>query len=100
MIMREQLLHLLELAKRPNIVMQVIPLEAGAHEGLRGGAFVIAEFADASDVGYQDTAVSGQIIEDEDAIKELAHTWEALQRVTLPETLSLRVIEEAVGLWT
>jgi transcriptional regulator with XRE-family HTH domain len=94
-IMREQLLRLRELANRPNIVVQVVPLEAGAHEGLRGGAFVVAEFADAPDVAYQDTAVSGQIIEDEDAIRELAHTWEALQRVTLPEALSLRVIEEA-----
>jgi hypothetical protein len=51
-------------------------------------------------VAYQDTPVSGQIIEDPDAIKELAHTWDALQRVTLPEAMSLRVIEEAVQLWT
>lgn len=94
--MRRQLEHLLEMARRPNIVVQVIPLEAGAHEGLRGGPFTIVEFDDAPDVANQDTAVSGQIIEDEDAIKELAHTWEALQRVTLPETLSLRKIEEAL----
>jgi hypothetical protein len=99
-VMREQLQHLLEMARRPNIVVQVIPLEAGAHEGLRGGSFEIAEFDDAPDAAYQDTAISGQIIEDDDAVKELAHTWEALQRVTLPEALSLRVIEEAVGLWT
>ncbi len=99
-IMREALTNLLELARRPNIVVQVIPLEAGAHEGLSGGAFVIAEFADAPDAAYQETAVAGQIIEDEDAVRELAHTWEALQRVTLPETLSLRKIEEAVQVWT
>ena len=99
-VMREALTHLLEMARRPNIVVQVVPLEAGAHEGLRGAGFVIAEFADAPDVAYQDTAVSGQIIEDEDAVKELAHLWDAIQRVTLPETLSLRVIEEAIGRWT
>jgi transcriptional regulator with XRE-family HTH domain len=94
-IVREQLRHLLEMAARPNIVVQVIPLEAGAHEGLNGGAFVIAEFDDAPDVAYQDAAVSGQIIEDHDAIRELAHRWDMLQRVTLPEAMSLRVIEEA-----
>jgi hypothetical protein len=93
-IMREQLLHLLEFAKRPNIVVQVIPLEAGAHQGMASAGFVIAEFDGAPDVGYQDTTTSGQIIEDEDAIRELAHTWEALQRVTLPEAMSLRMIEE------
>jgi transcriptional regulator with XRE-family HTH domain len=100
-VMREQLRHLVEMASRPNIVMQVIPLEAGAHQGLASAGFVIAEFDSAPDAGYQDTTVSGQIIEDEDAIRELAHTWEALQRVTLPETLSVRKIEETMaGLWT
>ena len=98
--MREQLQHLATMAREPNIVVQVVPLEAGAHEGLRGGAFIIAEFDNAPDVAYQDTAVSGQIIEDEDAIRELAHLWEALQRVTLPETVSLRKIEEALEIWT
>ena len=32
-------------AQRPNIVLQVIPLKTGAHEGLRG-PFVIADFED------------------------------------------------------
>jgi transcriptional regulator with XRE-family HTH domain len=95
-IMRDQLRHLAEMAQRPNIVVQVIPLEAGPHQGLNGGAFVIAEFDDAPDVGYQDAAVSGQIIEDHEAIRELSHIWDMLQRVTLPEALSLRVIEEAI----
>jgi hypothetical protein len=94
-VMREALAHLTEMARRPNIVVQVIPLEAGAHQGLNGAGFVIAEFDDAPDAAYQDTAVSGQIIKDQDAVRELAHTWDALQRVTLPEAMSLRVIEEA-----
>ena len=33
-------------ARRPHIVLQVIPLSAGAHEGMRGGPFVIADFAE------------------------------------------------------
>jgi hypothetical protein len=98
--MRRQLEHVLEMARRPNIVVQVIPLETGAHQGLNGGPFVIAEFEDASDMAYQDAATSGQIIEDEDVIRELVHLWEALQRVTLPEVLSLRKIEEALQTWT
>lgn len=99
-IMGQALTHLAELARRPNIVVQVIPLEAGAHLGLNGGSFEIAEFEDGPDAAYQDSAVSGQIIEDQDAVKELAHLWDALQRVTLPEAPSLRMIEEAVQLWT
>jgi transcriptional regulator with XRE-family HTH domain len=99
-VMRKQMRHLAEMAHRPKIVIQVIPLDAGAHEGLRGGPFILAESSDAPDVAYQDTAVSGQIIEDQDAVKELAQLWDTLQRVTLPEAMSLSVIEKAVQLWT
>jgi hypothetical protein len=96
-IMRQALLHLAETARRPNVVIQVIPLDAGAHQGLNGGSFEIAEFEDRSDVAYQDSAISGQIVEDQDAVKELARTWDALQRVTLPEGMSLRKIEETIA---
>jgi transcriptional regulator with XRE-family HTH domain len=42
-IMREQLLYLEELGKRPNISIQVVPFTAGAHPGMRG-AFTVFEF--------------------------------------------------------
>lgn len=42
-VMREQLLWLVELDKRPNIQIQVVPFSAGAHAGMRG-AFTIFEF--------------------------------------------------------
>jgi hypothetical protein len=83
------------MARRPNIVVQVIPLAAGAHEGLRGGPFVIAEFDDVRDVAYQDTALAGQIIEDEDEVKSLVHAWEVLGLDVLSRADSLALIEEA-----
>jgi hypothetical protein len=94
-IMREQLARLAQAARRPHIVIQVIPLAAGAHEGMRGGAFVIAEFADAAAVGYQDAASSGQIIEDADEVHSLAVTWDTLRLDALPRAASLSLIEEA-----
>ena len=42
-VMREQLLHLAEMAVRPNITLQVLPLAKGAHPGMPGG-FVILRF--------------------------------------------------------
>lgn len=43
-VMREQLARLVESGQRPNIAIQVVPFGPGAHEGLRGGAFVVADF--------------------------------------------------------
>jgi transcriptional regulator with XRE-family HTH domain len=42
-VMREQLRHLVELAKRPNIVVQVLPFSAGAHPAMTG-SFIMLHF--------------------------------------------------------
>jgi transcriptional regulator with XRE-family HTH domain len=99
-VMRGQLTHLAGMARRPHIVVQVIPLAAGAHQGLNGGAFVIADFEDAATIAYQDTAVSGQIIEDASEADALAHTWDTLRLEALPRAASLSLIEETAGQWT
>ena len=99
-VMRGQLTHLVEMARRSHVVIQVIPLSAGAHEGMRGGAFVIADFDGAATIAYQDTAVSGQIIEDASEADALAHTWDTLRLEALPRGASLSLIEEATRQWT
>lgn len=93
-IMREQLKHLAEMARKPHIVVQVIPFESAAHEGLRGGPFKVADFEDAPVAAYQDTALAGQIIEDTDEAEALAHTWDTLRSEALPQAASLKLIEE------
>ena len=97
--MRGQLAHLVAMARRPHVVIQVIPLAAGPHEGMRGGAFVIADFADAATIAYQDTALSGQIIEDASEADALAHTWDTLRLEALPRVASLSLIEETARQW-
>jgi transcriptional regulator with XRE-family HTH domain len=99
-VMRGQLTHLAGMARLPHVVVQVIPIAAGAHEGMRGGAFVIAEFDDAATIAYQDTAVSGQIIEDASEADALAHTWDTLRLEALPRAASLTLIEETARQWT
>lgn len=98
-IMLGQCEHLIEMAHRPNIVIQVIPLEVGAHQGLSGN-FVIADFAHAASAGYQDTAVRGQVIEDSDDLSALTVVWETLKAEALSRSASLGLIEEVAKTWT
>ncbi|MGH3222214.1 MAG: DUF5753 domain-containing protein [Streptosporangiaceae bacterium] len=91
-VMRGQLAHLT--ARRPTVAIQVIPFTAGAHEGLRGGAFVIADYEEAASIAYQDAASSGQIIEDPGVVGALAHTWDTLRLEALPRAASLALIQE------
>jgi hypothetical protein len=99
-VMAAQLKHVADMARKPHIVVQVIPLEAGAHEGLNGGAFAVAEFADAPMAAYQDTALAGQIIEDQEQAGELVRTWDTLRMEALPVRVSIRMIEEAGTEWS
>jgi transcriptional regulator with XRE-family HTH domain len=91
-VMRGQLAHLT--MRRPTVAVQVIPLAAGAHEGLRGAGFVIADFEEGASAAYQDAASSGQIIEDAGVVGALAHTWDTLRLDALPRVASLSLIEK------
>lgn len=92
-VMREQVNKLVEAADRPNVVLQVIPLSVGAHQGLSGN-FVVADFDDGPPVAYQDTAVQGMIIDDAEKIEGLMELWDTVKSVALPRAASLELIEE------
>ncbi|ROO51804.1 helix-turn-helix protein [Micromonospora sp. Llam0] len=53
-VMRRQILHLVDIAARPNIDLQVIPYSAGAHAGTLG-PLVILGFPEGDDVVYCET---------------------------------------------
>ena len=50
-VMRGQLERLLQLAERPNVIMQVLPFEVGAHPGTMLGPFDILAFEHPADPG-------------------------------------------------
>jgi transcriptional regulator with XRE-family HTH domain len=98
-VMLEQVKRLIEAARLPHIVIEVIPASAGAHEGL-AGAFAIAEFEDASSVGYQEGAAGGQPVEEPKQVASLDLTWDTLRGEALPRAASLALLEEAAKAWT
>jgi transcriptional regulator with XRE-family HTH domain len=98
-VMKDQLRRLAEAARRPSIVLQVIPLSVGAHQGMSGN-FVIAEFDTARPIAYQDTAARGQIIEDADDIEAITVMWDTLKSEALPRSASLELVEEVAKTWT
>lgn len=63
-VMREQLEHLIRLAERPNVTLQLIPFSAGAHDGA-GGAFTVLRFAepDVPDVVYFEQLAGAQYLD-------------------------------------
>jgi transcriptional regulator with XRE-family HTH domain len=99
-VMLEQVNSLIEAAQRPNIVLELIPVDAGAHEGLYGGGFAIADFNDAPSIAYQESAVQGQIVHDVDHVRTLMARWTTLGTEALPRKASITRLEEAAKSWT
>jgi len=98
-VMRDQLLHLAEMARRPHIVLQVVPASVGAYEGLRG-VFILASFDNAPDVAYQDAAIFGQFLEDAAGIAAVTAAWDTIKSEALPRGASLELVEEVAKIWT
>jgi transcriptional regulator with XRE-family HTH domain len=99
-VMLEQVNSLIEAAQRPNIVLELIPVDAGAHEGLYGGGFAIADFNDAPSIAYQESAVQGQIVHDVEHVRTLMARWTTLGTEALPRKASITRLEEAAKSWT
>jgi transcriptional regulator with XRE-family HTH domain len=99
-VMLEQINRLIEAAQRPNIVFEVIPSDAGAHDGLYGGGFAIADFQEAPSIAYQESAVQGQIVQDLEHVARLMAKWTTLGTEALPRKASITRLEERAKSWT
>ncbi len=98
-IMRNQLLHLVELASRPEITIEVIPFTAGAHPGLRG-PFTLLGFENRLDeVLYIESAQRGDLTlydsASADLIADYHEAFETLRGVSLGTDDSVKRIIRA-----
>jgi transcriptional regulator with XRE-family HTH domain len=69
-VMAAQIARLAEAAGQPNITVQLIPFDVGAHPGM-DGSFVVLEFPDPADraIVYTESAAGGLFLEEEDEIR-------------------------------
>ncbi|MCU4749304.1 MULTISPECIES: helix-turn-helix domain-containing protein [Streptomyces] len=94
-VMRPQLGHLLEVAKLPNVRLQVLPFRSGMHPSA-AGPFSIISFAEAEavDVIYADTLASSLWVENETESAKYQGFFEGTARLSLSAHDSLKLVEE------
>jgi len=95
--MCEQLMHLVELAERPEVIIQVVPQDAGYHEGL-AGAFTIAR-VNGRQVALQDGIWRGQVLEGDAQVSALAKAWQHILAKALTSEASKELMERVAKLW-
>lgn len=94
-VFRDQLLHLVECAARPNVTLQVLPFDRGWHPAI-GRSFTILGFpADvSSDVVYVEEVGSSLYVEKPDATERYKRILDELIVMSLPPDESIRLIQK------
>jgi transcriptional regulator with XRE-family HTH domain len=96
-VMIEQLEHLIQMSKRPNVILQVVPFGAGAHAGMPG-SFAVLDFPDAEDseLVYSDSMVGDIFLEAEPDIRRFSSIFDLLRAAALSPADTARMINERV----
>jgi transcriptional regulator with XRE-family HTH domain len=90
-VMAAQLRHLAELARRPRMTIQVVPLAAGPHAGLEG-PFMLMDFADDPTLVYLENKVTSIFLEEDSHIASYKLAWERIQAKALSPEQSVALI--------
>jgi transcriptional regulator with XRE-family HTH domain len=96
-VMRRQLRKLLDLSSRPNVSVQVIPVEAGSHPGLVG-QFILLGFEDSSDDLLFLEGAGGDLTnrEDVDMTVTFIEYFETMRGLALPDDEGRALIERLI----
>jgi transcriptional regulator with XRE-family HTH domain len=89
----DQLDHLLAIADRPGISIQVIPFATGAHAGLVS-TFYILSFEKEPDIAYTEDPATGHIHERPELVRTISDTYHSIQTSALPSAASISIIKE------
>lgn len=91
-VMREQLAHLIEVAQRPNVTIQIVPAGRGAYAGL-SGYMTLLSFAEGPDVVYLDDQVGGHLIEEAATVAMCGISFDRIRASALSQEESLELLK-------
>lgn len=90
----EQLEHLVTMAKMPHVSIRILPLKAGLHPAMSGSFHLLDFDPEVSiPVAYQEYAVGGHLIDDQDVVKTLSHLFDMLSSVAFEGKESLALMK-------
>jgi Domain of unknown function (DUF5753)/Helix-turn-helix domain len=97
-VMRDQLERLIEVAGLPNVTLQILPFQAGAHPAMVG-AFSILRFADQElpDVVYVEHLTNALYLDRRDDVNRYLHVMDSVSLRAEPPDRTLDVLHQILG---
>ncbi|MFC5754441.1 helix-turn-helix domain-containing protein [Actinomadura rugatobispora] len=93
-VMHNQLAHLVEMARRDDIIVQVVPFDSGVGAGFIA-PFVIATF-DGGEVAYVDDQLGAEVVEEPENVAVLRRMFERFRAEALSRPDSIELIERTM----
>lgn len=97
-VMYDQLLHLAQMAQRPDIRIHIIPLDSDICSEF-SGPFGLAEVDGRAEAAYLDDAVVGRVAHRAEDIAALRRKWELFRGEALRKNESLDLIRKVMEKW-
>ncbi|WP_431782843.1 helix-turn-helix domain-containing protein [Streptomyces chumphonensis] len=99
--MREQLHQVLELSSRPNVTVQILPMDQGARHEHAGteGPMKLVEMPDNQRVAYLEAQRRGLLIREPSEVSELTQRYAMIRAQALGPYESRDLIERVAGEW-
>jgi transcriptional regulator with XRE-family HTH domain len=91
-VMYEQITHLIEVAQRPNVTIQIVPAGRGAYAGL-SGYLTLLSFDEGPDVVYLDDQVGGHLIEETATVDACGISFDRTRASALSQEESMEVLK-------
>jgi hypothetical protein len=95
-VLREQLAHLLKLAELPNVTLQVIPFDKGAHIAA-GTAFSLLKFADYPGVVYIDNLTGSVYADEEPDVERYTLVMDHLRATAVDPSDSIVMVKRVIA---
>lgn len=92
-VMRDQLRHLATASELPNVTLQILPFDIGAHAGM-DGTFAILDFPEVEDpnVVYAENAAGGLFLEKSDELRKYGVIFDHIRSAALTPEESTKMI--------
>lgn len=95
-VMADQLDHLVEMSRQPNITIQVVPFVAGAYGAMSGPLYLLSfPEEDERDAAYVESLIGMATVENDEDVAALSAVWDGAAAVALPTEESVRAIRAA-----
>ncbi|MFF3716128.1 helix-turn-helix domain-containing protein [Streptomyces prasinus] len=88
---REQLEYLTDVAERPDVTMQVLPLNAGLH-GLMNATVMFLRLTNGRTVAYTENGYWGDLIEEDAKVERLHRAYDAMRDLALSPAESRKFV--------